>query len=242
MAYIKDKEFIFNKMHSNKLAYYKVLDSDGKTILDQQDDDEVSVDEAANLLRDTLENISGLITVVLSEKSQRAKAAGGKIGDIRYTIKITDTDAKGLSGHEEVRNDTLRAAIAAQYEAKMETLIEKHKNEIALMKIQAEHDRKFNELNEKLKELKEGDMTEKVLPYLAGIFGNVVPGAPAINGIPQEPHLNGPADENKVRLMNAINRLIKLDRNFIDNLEKLADLAEKSPMTYSLAISKLNSL
>lgn len=241
MAYIKDKDFIFTKMHSNKLSYYKVLDSDGKTILDQQDDDEVSVDEAVNLLRDTLENITGLITVVLSEKSTRAKAAGGKIGDIRYTIKITDTDSKGINGHEEVRNDTLRSAIAAQYEAKMETLIEKHKNEIALMKIQADHDRKFNELNEKLKELKEGDMTEKVLPYLAGIFGNVVPGAP-INGIPQEPHLNGPADENKVRLMNAINRLIKVDKNFIGNLEKLADLAESSPMTYSIAIQKLNSL
>lgn len=241
MAYIKDKEFIFTKMHSNRLSYYKVLDSDGKTILDQQDDDEVSVDEAVNLLRDTLENISGLITVVLSEKSTRAKAAGGKIGDIRYTIKITDSDIKGIAGHEEVRNDTLRSAIAAQYEAQMETLREKHKNEIALMKLQADHDRKFSELNEKIKELKEGDMTEKVLPYLAGIFGNVVPGAP-INGIPQEPHLNGPGDDFKMRLTSAINRIIKVDSNFVDNLEKLADLAESKPFVYKIAIEKLNSL
>jgi hypothetical protein len=242
MAYIKDKDFIFTKMHSNRLSYYKVLDSDGKTILDQQDDDEVSVDEAVNLLRDTLENISGLITIVLSEKSTRAKAAGGKIGDIRYTIKITD-DTKGINGHEEVRNDTLRHAIAAQYEAKMETLVEKHKNEIALMKIQADHDRKFNELNEKIKELKEGDMTEKVMPYLAGIFGNMVPGAgAAINGIPQEPHLNGPGDDFKLRLTSAINRIIKVDSNFVDNLEKLADLAESKPFIYKVAIEKLNSL
>ena len=77
MAYLKDKEMIFHKMQTNKLAFYKVLDSDGKTILDRQDDDDCTVNEAENRLRDTLENLTGLITVVLSEKTSKQKAAGG---------------------------------------------------------------------------------------------------------------------------------------------------------------------
>jgi len=48
--------------------------------------------------------------------------------------------------------------------------------------------------------------------------------------------------ETKERLTKAINRLIKADPNFIENLEKLADLAEKNKFIYNQAVNKLKSL
>jgi hypothetical protein len=48
--------------------------------------------------------------------------------------------------------------------------------------------------------------------------------------------------ETKERLTKAINRLIKADANFIENLEKLADLAEKNKFIYNQAVNKLKSL
>jgi hypothetical protein len=48
--------------------------------------------------------------------------------------------------------------------------------------------------------------------------------------------------DTKERLTKAINRLIKADPEFIANIEKLADLAEKSPFIYKQAVNKLKSL
>ncbi len=238
-------------MHANRLAYYKVLDSDGKTILDIQDDNEVSVDEAVNRLRDTLENLTGLITVVLSDKPKKDKGAGGAINDLKITIKLTeDGSSKGITGHE-MGNDIIRNSIAKEYEAKMETLQEKHKNEVERLKMEHANEKKFADLHEKIKELKDGDYLDKVLPMISGIFG-APPVAPGINGIPpggetvempQHPHITGPADPNgKARMVNAINRLLKVDQNFIEHLELLANLSESNPMVYQIAIQKLKNI
>lgn len=228
MAYLKDKELIFQKMAVNKLPYYRVLDSDGKTILDAQDDEDCTVDEAVHRLRDTLEQLTGLITVVLSAKTTKQKGAGGNTqGDLRFSIKLTDENAKGVSGMADMREDVLRAAIAREYEAKMDAL-----------RKEFEHKEEMRKLQDQINELKNGDSLEKYMPMIAGLLGNQ--GAP-IAGFPEQPHITGPADY-KERLVSAINRIQKVDNQFIDNLERLADLAEKSPMVYKIAIDKLKSL
>lgn len=49
--------------------------------------------------------------------------------------------------------------------------------------------------------------------------------------------------QNKQALMvQAVNKLIKLDPQFADNICKLAELAERSPMVYKMAVQQLNSL
>lgn len=47
---------------------------------------------------------------------------------------------------------------------------------------------------------------------------------------------------DKEKLMEAINKLIKHDSNFVANLSKLADLAEKKPYVYKQAVEQLNKL
>ena len=230
MAYTVDREIIFNKMVVNKMPFYKVLDSDGKTVMDIQDDEDVTVEEAQARLRDTLEALRGLITVVLSDYSGRQKGAGGnKATNVRYTIKLTDDESRSaINGPGALqREDTIRAAIEREYQAKYDALKEKYEHKLAMQKMQDQIDK-----------LNSGDQLEKYLPIIAGIFGNT-PGAVA--GIPGEPHITGPG-QAKERLAAAINRILKVDPDFVSNLERLADLAEKNPTVYKMAIEQLKSL
>ncbi len=48
--------------------------------------------------------------------------------------------------------------------------------------------------------------------------------------------------DQKTIILDAINRLVKSDPNFAENITKLADLAEKSKFIYSQAVNKLKSL
>ena len=220
---------IFSKMAVNKMPFYKVLDSDGKTILDQNDDEDTTVDEAANRLRDTLENLTGLITVVLSDYSGKQKGAGGnKATNIRFSIKLTDGDIRGINGNSELREDTLRNAISREYEAKFEALKEKFEHEKAMAKMQAQID-----------EMKNGNDLDKYLPVITGLLSQQ---SGALAGMPEQPHITGTGDSPKERLLSAINRIIKVDSNFVENIERLADLAENNPMIYKIAIDKLKSM
>lgn len=221
---------IFHKMQTNKLAFYKVLDSDGKTVLDRQDDEDCTVNEAENRLRDTLENLTGLITVVLSEKTSKQKGAGGNTtGDLRFSIKLTDGPGQNsINGINDLSIERMREAMQKEFDLKLLAIKKEHEAEIRIKK-----------LEDQISELKNGNSLDQYLPMIAGLFS---PGAaPVINGFPNEPHITGP-DDFKTRLIGAVNRLTKVDKNFVENLEALADLAEKSPITYNLAISKLHSL
>lgn len=46
----------------------------------------------------------------------------------------------------------------------------------------------------------------------------------------------------QVQMVQAINKLIKHDPNFADNISKLAELAERNPTVYKMAVQQLNSL
>jgi hypothetical protein len=47
---------------------------------------------------------------------------------------------------------------------------------------------------------------------------------------------------DKEIILGAINKLIKYDPSFAQNIKKLSELAEKSPIIYREAVKKLNSL
>jgi len=47
---------------------------------------------------------------------------------------------------------------------------------------------------------------------------------------------------DKEIILAAINKLIKNDTNFAQNIKKLSELSERSPVVYKEAVKKLNSL
>lgn len=48
--------------------------------------------------------------------------------------------------------------------------------------------------------------------------------------------------DQKQQILDAINRLVKADPNFAENITKLADLADKNKFIYNQAVNKLKSL
>ena len=49
-------------------------------------------------------------------------------------------------------------------------------------------------------------------------------------------------DDTKKTINNAVVRLMKGDKEFAENISKLADLCDENPLIYNLAIGKLKAL
>lgn len=250
MSYIKDAEIVYSKMHTNQLPFYRVIDSDGKSLLDENDDENTGVDEAVNRLRDSLDNIVGLVTVVLSEKNKKQKATGGSVkGDFKYTLKLGDGSSKSpLNGFSEAQNDSFKSQLREQYEERIKLLTEKHESEKKQLRKEFETEKRIEKLELSLKEAKDGGIAEQYLPIIAGLLTGQQPNA--LSGISEEKktpdpgsnkeiHLNGIPESNKQRLTNVLNRLFKRDGKLIEHLEMLAALAEQKPFKYKLAIETL---
>jgi hypothetical protein len=88
---------------------------------------------------------------------------------------------------------------------------------------------------------KDGDSAfqQTAINTLAGLFAPGMGAKVGLAGFGDQPL---PADDAKAKINSAVVRLIKLDPNFAQNISKLADLAEKSPTIYKMAISHLNSM
>jgi hypothetical protein len=229
MAFVKDHTFIIDKMQAEKLPFYQVLDNDGKTIIDENDDKETGVDEASRRLLDLFDRIRGTFTVKLSNKTKADKATGGAVRNLTLVTKINETTpATPVQGIGAINSNAI-AEIEAKLEEKYAQKFESFKREQDLL-------RRIEKLEE---EKQEPDMLEKYAPYIQGLFGliNQAPGVP-LNG---SPNINGPAESNPIhsRINAAIKILYANDKNFVNNLEKLADIAQNKPLVYAIAIEKL---
>jgi cell division protein FtsB len=100
-------------------------------------------------------------------------------------------------------------------------------------RIRDEYERKLS-MNAKIESIAGVILPEVMKRFPAG-------GSPGINGIGQT--MEKENDNNdKTRVIAAINKLVAIDKDFADNIEKLAQLAEKSPETYNQAVSMLKMM
>jgi hypothetical protein len=79
---------------------------------------------------------------------------------------------------------------------------------------------------------------QAALTALTGLFGGGGGGI-NINGIGDAPVMES---LTTTKLNAAINKLMKLDYNFVANIEKLAELAEQKPTLYKMAVNQLMNL
>lgn len=233
MAQATNTEFILRKVQTEGLKYWKVLDSDGKNELDIQDDTDMTPDESAAKLRVTLENLTGLVLVKLSAKSKSEKGAGAPQRDAAFWLKLGEPGINGISGHGAINNNSVGAI--------RESMQREFDEKLARIREQYEHKKEIEEMKRQIAEIRSSDPLEKYAPHLLGLMGMtppVMPAAPpapvALAGTDQSPEEGG-----KARLVAALNRIMAKDPNFIRNLEKVADLAEKKPEVYEIVITNL---
>lgn len=103
-------------------------------------------------------------------------------------------------------------------------------------KAQADIDRVTKEYEDKLSSEKK----------IEGIIGSVLPamglGGNGMAGIPTEETMEKKTDTSKEKVIKAINVLLANDENFVENIEKLAELSKKNKTIYNMAVKQLNSL
>jgi hypothetical protein len=216
-------------MVKKNMPFYTLRNSDG--ILDIQEED-ISATEAAAQLDDFIKMYGdgGNFSILLSYRPGARKATGGnKLQNICFRFR-TNT-------HEEVPNTGHKLHNISHYTELTNRIMQL---ELEKNKMEFEHKLEALRLEYKDKQKEtflDNPNVQAALMNILGMWGN--------NGVIKtqgNPPINGTEIlDDKARLQEALKRLLKHDNDFINNICKLADLAENNPSTYKMAVNFLNN-
>lgn len=171
MSFITNPDIIFKKMRDNSISLYQVFDSDNKTQIDENQDG-AGVDESIDSLRSTLENLHGLVYVVIredntpkkrkatSDVSEENKSALKRLqaNSYRWSIKLGSNTNNG--GNESQMSGMGQVAM---FKMVLDSMQAKHDSEIKYTALLTEQQRKFDERISEL-EKKSGKKNDMDLP------------------------------------------------------------------------------
>lgn len=218
------REFLLSQLKAKNMPFYVVKNDRGKLI--DQNQEVTDIDEAHDLLESALNNIQeGTITVELSEKTKKAKANGGNLLVMTYTIRIKPDKPSAASIAD--------GSIITLYDRFNDKL---RQSEIDRLRL--EYELKMLALTNENKTGFDHPLAQAAINGFLGMLNNNGAGAIPTNGTPP---INGAGADAAARLKTAITKLAKLDPDFVINLEKLATLAETNPAMYNQAVNLLNS-
>jgi hypothetical protein len=180
------------------------------------------------------------VHIKIAPRNRQEKTAGGSTQSLTYTLQLggahmgapapNQSNAATLQGI-----GAIRESIEQTFNARLEA-----------MQKEWEHRETVRQLTERINglevALKERDpMTEYGMKMLEqfgpGILGSLFGGQPTAAAI----HGTVEQDDIDKRAEAAIVRLLKIDPDFITNLERLADLAENNHGMYTMAVGILNN-
>ena len=207
--------------------------SDGKNEFDTQLNEKMSVSEAAERLQEALSEVSG--NDVSIEIAPNVAANGKLAGKGKMFFERVD-----LSGGQGATSKQVSGISGFNDAGMMKALLDKNLD-LEKRLIEAEAQKKIDALTNRMEQLEKGEQggingifnnllqNEAIQQVVAGWLMNATGMAPPTS------HLNGVnADVDA-----CIERIMKVDVNFGQNLSKLADLAEQNPNKYFMAVSML---
>lgn len=234
-------EYVYSVAEKNASYWFTMKDTQDAIVLEHRTG--TSIEDMKAQLDNFFEYNEGVYKIELRNTPD---PMGRRTKYLTYNIKNFASDKKqttitGQGFSQPINNDDKPTGreffqIAQSREDKIRELLEQ--NHLLRLEHLQEKNRLENELFRMkfLQENKNEDskMTEMIMGVLPAFFGSS--NQVAVSGVGDAPVTN----END-RISNAINRLIKVDKNFVTNLEKLANLAEKNKTVYDMAINQLNS-
>jgi hypothetical protein len=223
--------------------YWQVIINNKTTFVN---DDDTQIDSSFESLKEYLSYLDdAFVTVKLSQKTGKEKSEGGSIkSDKTFVVRLnTKTEDKAISGYD-------IGLIKENLELKNENNNMQSKLDQILTRLNAIEGAEEEEYEE------EQTHTDAILgmvkPYIPALIakfvGNQQPThvpTRSLAGIENENEVNTPMDEatEKInRAKKAVIKLLKLDADAAERLEKLAILAETKPDTYIMAANMLNSM
>ena len=229
-------------MDKESFTFFTVYDSKGSPMRDQCNEN-YSVEDSKADLSQFLEYNSGVFRV----EFRRTKANHASTKNYSFTIDNfkQDEPIQGLSNPNQSMDYMSVIRLKDEKIDKLQS--EMFANMMAAMNKQ--HEMQIENLKNEMKNADGGNdaLMQTAISALGGMFGggaNV-----ALSGIEtlENPEIkintnNGMLDDTKKTINNAVVRLMKGDKEFAQNISKLADLCDENPLIYNLAIGKLKAL
>ena len=231
-------------MDKEGFTFFTIYDSKGSPMRDQTNES-YSVEDSKADLNQFLEYNSGVFRV----EFRRTKANHASTKNYSFTIDnfIQDEPIQGI-GNPNQGTDYM-SVIRAKDEKIDKLQSEMFANMMAAMNKQ--HEMQIETLKSEMKNADGGNdaLMQTAMSALGGMFGGGGASNVALSGLDtlEIPETkintnNGMVDDTKKTINNAVVRLMKGDKEFAENISKLADLCDENPLIYNLAIGKLKAL
>jgi hypothetical protein len=256
--------FIKDTMREMDCRFFQIEDAYGRTMYHQWQN--VSLDEAVQRFQRFVDScaLNSSFRVSIYNSSEKFKNGEPKETGMSYEVMITDQPKKEapISGFQNQNNQmgvdptaiaermynvgSMGAIGLDQYlaskQSEMSLLLEIQnlKNEIRYLT-----DKHGMEMERMRREHEDAIASDK---KIEGIIGTVLPtlglggGGLGLAGIPNNSvPIGSIQDDSKRKVIECVNKLLKVDPNFPDNIQKLCILAENKPTVYQMAVQQLNS-
>ena len=237
-------KYLYDLMDKEGFTFFTIYDSKGSPMRDQINES-YSVEDSKADLSQFLEYNSGVFRV----EFRRTKANHASTKNYSFTIDnfIKDEPIQGI-GNPDQGTDYM-SVIRAKDEKIDKLQSEMFANMMAAMNKQ--HEMQIETLKSEMKNADGGNdaLMQTAISALGGMFGGGGASNVALSGLDtlEIPETkintnNGMVDDTKKTINNAVVRLMKGDKEFAENISKLADLCDENPLIYNLAIGKLKAL
>lgn len=257
--------FIAETMKDMDLRFFAVEDSYGRMIYQQFQN--ISLDEAIKRYNKFIDNCAtnSTFNVTLYQTNERLRNGRPKDEGMTYEVLIQEKKkegsdrrpidgwygGRGMGNVDEIAEMTYRAgsmgAIDLDRYLSAQNEITRLNMEVAQLKMDKKYmeDKHQMELDRIRKEYEDKLGSDR---KIEGIVGTILPHL-GLGGTSEEMGMAGipmngvtEAVSPKEKVLQAVNKLIKLDPSFPDNITKLSQLAETKPAIYQLAVKQLNDL
>jgi hypothetical protein len=233
MSSFQSQEYAINLMRLHDCRFWIIKDSDGRSVLGEQKDEESTLEQSIEALESALMEINGkYVNLHLRSKSRAQRGAGGDIksGNFDLKVNLSGNQINGVNQGNSNNDLALKSLMQEIQSLKVQMIEQKHQQELGVLK-------------QEISELKNGNpLLDQVIQGLAGVFvkGENNNQAAQIPALSQSPALSGTEPKKGTgRIQAAIKRLAVVDPNFIESLEKLVSFAENNPDQYHAYLSML---
>ena len=229
------KEYILSEAEKEGYKFFSIYNASGDIVKDQQNSN-YSPSQAREDIERFFKHNTGIYRIEFRKAAKRT-AAGQRYS---FTVDITDEqpEPKGFNGIPGGIGESNLFDLIREKDQEIRRL-QSELNTQAISGIQKSNDLQMELLRKEMAESKDktGEMLMQIIPALNGMFGSTNIGVTGLDEVEAPPQTGEKEQINK-----AVVKLMRLDSNFANNISKLAELADKKPDLYKMAVTQLSNL
>lgn len=259
-------KFVINAMREMDLRYFVIEDQSGNVMYHQWQtlSLEKSIERLENFIKNCSTNSSFVVYLYKSNDRLKNGEPTAKNQGMRYEVWVDEpleSDRNlGINGVYQPQSplDNLSGIAESMYRVGsmgsvgLDTYLST-KDEIMALRLKIQQlemenryleDKYAKEIESIKKDYEDKLSSDK---KIEGIIGSVLPaiglggGIAGISGLTQNAHMEK-EKTSKEKVIDAVNVLLQSDPDFVENITKLAKLAQKNPTIYKVAVEQLNKL